>query len=155
MRPPWLNAFRERKCFITLLYFIVSVFFFACPRETIADDIIIICNKDVKQSALTKADIQKIFLGRKTKWDDRKDLVFFTMKSSKLHTAFLRTYIGRSPEQYTNYWKRLLFIGKGLPPEAYDTEARLVRKVRATSGAIAYVSGKTDIKTVKRLRIED
>lgn len=140
-----------------LLYLILCLFLFqpVSAEEMLGvDDIVFICNRDVFHNSLSKSDIQKIFLGKKTTWDDRKDLIVFTMKPSELHSVFLREYIGRSQQQYKNYWKQLLFIGKGTPPRSFKSEAGIIEKVKNTSGAIAYVSKNADISSVKKINIE-
>ena len=52
------------------------------------------------------------------------------------------------------YWNALIFSGRELPPLEKATDADVIAYVRATPGAIGYVSAGADIAGVKLLAVE-
>ena len=109
----------------------------ASPDEQTAG-IVIIGNKNISESSLSKTDIQNIFLGKKTKLGGTK-ITFVILKSGNVHESFLKEYLSRTPAQYNKYWKKMVFTGKGKAPKVFKTEEDLVEHVQNTEGAIGYI----------------
>ncbi len=101
---------------------------------------LLIINSQVKEAKLTKAGVASIFLGKKTTYSDKSKVVLATLKEGTPHTGFLKTYLGKTPSQFKNYWKKLVFTGKAKQPKAFKTEKELVEYVGKTKGAIGYIS---------------
>ncbi|MBW1940195.1 MAG: substrate-binding domain-containing protein [Deltaproteobacteria bacterium] len=114
-------------------------------------DVIIIGNKNVPASSLSKKDIQNIYLGRKTKWDNNQKIIFVTLKKGEVHKRFIKEYVGKTSAQYRNYWKKQVFTGKGKAPKCFDAEEKLVDYVANTEGAIGYISSGTNKDSVKTI----
>jgi len=45
----------------------------------------------------------------------------------------------KSQSQFTAYWAKLMFTGKGVPPKVVDTEADMVALVAKNPSIIGYV----------------
>ena len=116
--------------------------------------VIIITNKSVNEAKLTKAEIQKIFLGKENQWPDNTKIHVVNLKNEEVHKAFLEEYIGRSATQYKNWWKKMLFTGKGEPPEEFDSVEALVEFVSKTKGAIGYIDTSPENENVKEITVE-
>ena len=56
--------------------------------------------------------------------------------------------------QFSIYWKRLIFTGKGTPPTSFASDEKVVAFVARTPGAIGYVSTKAELKDVKTIKIQ-
>ena len=104
-----------------------------------AGSAVIIVNAGWPAGTISKADIEGIFLGKKTRLDDLS-VVFVVQKEGDVHEAFLRNYLGKTAMQFRNYWRQMVFTGKGGAPKAFESEADLARYVAGTAGAIGYVS---------------
>ncbi len=102
-------------------------------------DVLVIANKDVKDTAMTKADLKDIFLGKKVQWTDNTKIRFVTLKESAPHETFVKTYINKSAKQYSNYWRKMVFTGKGKIPKSFATSAEMIEYVSGTSGSIGYI----------------
>lgn len=103
-----------------------------------AQDVVIIANKDVPVSALSRSEIRSIFLGEKVRWENGRKITFVILKTDS-HEDFLRTYVGNTPAQYRNYWKKMIFTGKSKAPKSFKTEEKVLEHVAETSGALGYV----------------
>ncbi len=121
---------------------------FLCINPTIGKaDIIIIANTSVSENELSKDDIRQIFLGKIVKWQNNTN-IHFVLLSGDIHKAFLKTYIRRSSIQYRNYWRKMLFTGKGIIPKSFNTEKDLIQYVTETQGAIGYIKDDTKAENV-------
>lgn len=112
----------------------------------------VIVNQGVSVTSIPKGQVREIFLGRKVLWDNGEQIVVATLKDNEVHQSFVLQYVGKTPSQFTRWWRRRLFTGGGLPPLTFNTEKSLAQYVADTKGAIGYVSkmpGKEDVKEVE------
>jgi ABC-type phosphate transport system substrate-binding protein len=86
------------------------------------------------------------------KWSDNTSIYFVTSEN-ETHEDFLKTYINRSSSQFKNYWRQMVFTGKGQKPKAFDTDEEIIQFVSETSGAIGYVGTKAALKNVKTITV--
>lgn len=118
-----------------------------------AGDILIIANKDVSASELSRNEIRSIFLGEKIRWNDDRKMTFVILKT-KEHDEFLRAYIGNTAAQYLNYWKKMVFTGKSKSPKAFDSPEKLLDYVAETQGAVGYIPSEAYNEKVKIISIK-
>jgi len=118
-----------------------------------AENIRIIVNKNVLDSALSKEDVQKIYTGDKTKWNNNETIVLSVLSDGDIHDRFLKEFVGRSSSQFKTTWKQLMFTGKGKVPKKCETIPEIVEFVSKNGNAIGYVTdgaaGGSDIKIVQ------
>ena len=134
----------------TVIFFCIV---FALVTGAAHANVLIIANKDVKDAAITKADLKEIFLGKKVQWTDNTKIRFVTLKESDPHKTFLRTYINKSSQQYSNYWRKMVFTGTGKIPKSFATNAEMIEYVSGTSGAIGYIGSSTKPANVKTINV--
>jgi ABC-type phosphate transport system substrate-binding protein len=134
--------------FLGMSFLLMNVAF-VCVAE--AGEVVVICNKSVPADSLSKDEIKKIYLGKKTAWDNGQKINFVTLKAKEVHDLFLKEIINKTATQFKTYWKKMVFTGKGTIPKDFDTEANLIAYVAATEGAIGYISSGTKADGVKRI----
>lgn len=121
---------------------------------THAADYKIIANKSVSAGSLSKNELQAIFLGEKSKWEDGKAIKIVVLDEGDAHKAFLQSVVSKTPSQFDSYWKKLVFTGKAAAPKAFGDMAALVDFVAGHSGAIGYVSNGQAVGSVKTISIK-
>lgn len=99
---------------------------------------VVIAKSTVK--TLKTEDVKSLFLGTLKTWPDGSKVTIVTLKSGDIHENFIKTFTGKSGSQFSNYWKQLVFTGKGSMPNPSATEDELVQFIAKTDGAIGYVS---------------
>lgn len=119
-----------------------------------ASDIVVIAHKDVKDESLSKDDVQDIYLGKKTKWEDNSEIKPVQYKSGTLHEDFLKDYVNRSRRLYQNHWNKMVFTGQGFPPKSFETYKELIEYIADTPGAVGYVKKGTETDAVKVIEIK-
>ncbi len=114
-----------------------------------AQEVKIVAHPDVPRYALSQDEIQQIFLGRNTQWDENKEKIhFITLEGGDVHEQFVRRFVGKTSSQYGNYWRKMVFTGKGRAPKSLKDPEDVVAYVANTRGAIGYVPSETDTKDV-------
>lgn len=136
---------------------IMAVVFGICisfPSAGSAGDVLIITNKSVPASSISKVDIKKIFTGKKTRWENDQKINFIIQQGGSTHEQFLRTYVQRTPAQYSRYWKKQVFTGKGRRPTTVSTDEAVIEYVAGTEGAIGYISTESATSKVNIISIK-
>jgi ABC-type phosphate transport system substrate-binding protein len=115
---------------------------FHCLPAQAGDDVraSLIANPAVVNASLTDQEVQNIYLGKKTQWDDGKSITVVTTGNDLLHEAFLKRFIKKTPSQFRIFWKKMEFTGTGTTPNEIATEDAVIEFVKKTEGAMGYVS---------------
>lgn len=129
-----MNRFLCRCGILSLLWL-----FLFCSQALAAEDMCVIVTNPAVADALNKDEIKQIFLGKKTQWEDNSGITFVLPDDDKLLSAFLKAYIGKTPDQFKNYWKKQVFTGKGKMPKALGTSAELMKFLADNQGAISFM----------------
>ncbi|QWV93390.1 hypothetical protein KP004_19845 [Geomonas oryzisoli] len=112
---------------------------------------IVIANKSVAESTLTRAELQGIYLGEKVKWNNRKHIKIAVLEEERTLKDFLQTVLGKTPSQFDQHWVRMVTTGKASMPPAFTDSQQLIDFVARTPNAIGFVaSGQTGdaVKTI-------
>jgi len=125
---------------IWLLFFGI----FLCFVQTALADIYIIANADVPVGSLTPEEVKNIFIGQKKIWGNDLRVQVTLLKDYKPFDEFSKNYIGKSPNQFENWWKNMVFTGKGTMPKVFDNEADVLNFIAKTPGAIGYIATKPE-----------
>jgi len=128
--------------------------FHSVVRTGFTGNMLIICNKGVPDTSLSRKDVRDIYIGKKIQWNDNSKIIFVTLKDAKIHEAFLKDYVGKTPFQYTSFWRNQLYTGKGSLPKAFENEKELAEYVANTGGAVGYVSAGFDAGSLKIMPVE-
>lgn len=138
----------KKKALMTLLCLFTAV------SLAHAGSIILIANKGVAASTLSRDDVQRIFLGKKTTWDDGKKISPVILKGGFVHEQFLKTYLDKNVSQFDTFWKQVMFTGKGKTPKSVPGDAEMVWFVGNTDGAVGYIDSDTPHGDVKKLDLK-
>ena len=111
----------------------------------------LIAHPDVPDVECSEKNAQRIYLGKKTRWEGGLRIVPVMLRDGDVHEAFVEELLGRSVAKFEIYWKQAVFTGKGIPPQSFDDEGELMAYVAATPGAVGYVSRGARLRGVKEL----
>ena len=65
----------------------------------------------------------------------------------------MRLVVGKTPNQFSRYWARKMFSGKGVPPRTFESSEEIIDFVNNNKGAVCYLAENPSImlKNVKVL----
>ena len=118
----------------------------------LAGNIRIIANPSVKADAISATEIKSVFLEERNSLRDGMH-VEPVLSRAGAHSVFLRDYIGQDDDALQNYYRSLVFTGKGSMPRALHTDEEVVAYVAKTRGAIGYVGATVTLDGVKILAV--
>jgi ABC-type phosphate transport system substrate-binding protein len=119
-----------------------------------AADYALVTNKSNPVSSISAQDAKNIFLGKKSTWENGVKTVVFTQTSSPVHRSFSRSVVGKTPQQFSTFWKKALFTGMGIPPKDMLSDAQMLKAVASQTGTIGYVSADSVDGSVKTVNIK-
>jgi TonB family protein len=118
-----------------------------------ADSVKVIANSSVGARTVSVDELKSVFLQEKNSLADGSHVVPVLEKGGPAHQAFLRQYLGQNDDALQNYYRSLVFTGKGLMPKTLHTDEEVVAYVARTRGAIGYVSATATLDGVKTLAV--
>ena len=119
-----------------------------------SDDLVIIVNSGNNDNSIKQKDLQRIFLGKETRWEDNTSIVPVMLKTGSLHDQFIEGYLERSVQRFVTYWRQMVFTGKGVPPKSFAKEPDLVDFVARTPGSVGFASVGANVSGVKVLTVD-
>lgn len=119
-----------------------------------AQDVAFIVNPQGADASITADDLKSVLLGNKIKWNGGAVIKLAVLTSGPAHDKVMQDHAQRSAGQFDNYWKKLVFTGKGVMPHQASDEAALVDYVAKTPGAVGYVSASAVTDRVKVLPVQ-
>ncbi len=111
-------------------------------------DVAVIVNP--ASAGASEEEVQRIFLGKKDSFSDgSKATPYYLVEGAAEREVFDTQALGKSSSQIKAYWSKLVFTGKGTPPEELASSQSAKEKVAANKDAIAYVDASVVDDSVK------
>lgn len=112
-------------------------------------DIAIIVNLE-NSASISEGDIERIFLGKKSKLSTgTKVTPYYLAQGHTARDEFNKKVLHKSSSQIKAYWSKLIFTGKGTPPDALGSIEAVMNRVAKEPNAIAYIDSKSVNDKVK------
>lgn len=116
-------------------------------------EVIIIANASVNIDGISKDKLKAIFTGKQVTWSDGQSIRPVLLSDGDLHKEFVQGYVGKTTNQFQNYWRKMIFTGQGIQPRAFASEQDVVDYVAETQGAIGYISSSNKAAKTKTLSV--
>lgn len=114
-------------------------------------DVVVVVHPQNNQ-AFDKTSISRLFLG-KDKTFANKHIVILIAQSDKSSTTqeFNSKVLGKNAKQLQSHWSRLVFTGKGVPPNEVASDIDVINVIKQNPNAIGYIDAakvSPDVKVV-------
>ena len=105
-------------------------------------------------SSISRGDLSKIFLKKKTKWSDgRSANPVDLLEGSGTRASFSREVHNKSVDAIKAYWQHMVFTGRAVPPPLRVTVEEIVDYVQSNPGAVGYVPSDASVGNCKVLSV--
>lgn len=139
---------------IAMLIFVSAVcLFLSVSSHAAAQDVVVVVNNSMGTDSVSAEDITAIFLGKKSTWDSGEPVVFAIFDDAEAQSTFMKEYLQKNPSQFKNYWKKIVFTGKGRMPKYLKSESEVQEFVNAYPGGISFLPAASQ-KAVKVLNVK-
>ncbi len=113
-------------------------------------EISVIVSINNPNSAIDQASVAKIFLGKAKSFPDGSQAVPVDQSDgSAARDSFNSAILGKSASQLKSYWSRLIFTGKGTPPQQSGNDAEVKSLVSNNPNIIGYIDSSAVDGSVK------
>ena len=114
----------------------------------------VIVHPEDEITSISKAELSKIFLKRLRTWKNGvRARPVDQVPEAPIRESFSKTVHGRSVDAIEVYWKRMIFSGRGVPPDELGDDEAVIEFVRANPGAVGYVDASADLGGVRKLTL--
>lgn len=133
------------KTLIGMLVLLVSTL---ASSNSFADIAIIVHPSN--SASLDSDDVSRIFLGKAKSFPGGGTAVPVNQsEGSIVRTAFDDSILGKSASQLKSYWSKLVFTGKGTPPQEVGSEDEIKNLVSSNPNMIGYIDSANVDDSVK------
>ncbi len=99
---------------------------------------------------LSDADIKKLFLGMSIQFPGGGSATPLNLPADDPgRDQFNDKVLNKSSQQLKSYWSKLIFTGKGKPPQEAGSNAEMISKVSSDTSAIGYIDASAVTPEVK------
>ncbi len=127
----------------------------AAPVTVQAQEVKVIVNSASSVGEMPAAEVSNIFLKKTAKFPGGAAAVPVDQaKGSAVRSAFSKSVLGRPAAAVDAYWQQQIFAGGELPPSTKASDDDVVAFVKATPGAIGYVSSGASVAGVKVVTVK-
>ncbi len=113
-------------------------------------EVAVIVSATNNNGSIDKASIAKIFLGKSKSFPDGSPAVPIDHNDGAAsRDLFNDAVLGKSASQLKSYWSRLIFTGKGKPPEQSGSDAEIKALVAGDASKIGYIDAAAVDSSVK------
>ncbi|MBU0993841.1 MAG: substrate-binding domain-containing protein [Proteobacteria bacterium] len=131
------------------------VFFNGLTGSAAWADVVIIAHPSVDVESMTAQELKNVFLGNRVKWNDHLQIKVVVLKDLPAHEQFTRKIVHKTTAQFKNWWRQMVFTGKGLIPRSFNSEQALMAYVAANEGAVGYISSELKPVGVRTINVLD
>jgi len=101
-------------------------------------------------STFSKKIIKKIFLGKSKNFDNGKVILLLSPKTgSSASNEFNKAILKKTASQINAYWSKMIFTGKGTPPQEIESVSEIISAIAENKDAIAFIDADSVTDAVK------
>lgn len=139
-----------------MLLFLVAFTGVWAEEEKPVRRIAIITDRDNVIEELSKSEIVRMFLKRKTVWENGKRCFPIDQSGdSAIRTVFTELVMGRTVDEMKRYWMQEMMTGNARPPISLRNSVTAKKYVAKLKGSISYVYEDEVDESVKVIRVRD
>jgi len=101
-------------------------------------------------SSFDKRTLKKIFLGKSKSFDNgRVAILLSPSQEDPIREDFNKKVLNKSSNQVNAYWSKMIFTGKGVPPQEMASASEIISAIAANKDAISYIDSTAVTSAVK------
>lgn len=114
----------------------------------------LVANPAVGVASVSKADLKRIYTGKKGQIGSAKAVPFVLPESNPAMVAFLTDVLGMTPADFKKFWVDAQIKGEGTAPATQKTSATAVMVIGEIPGGLAIVEKSAVTGTVKEIAVQ-
>lgn len=128
---------------------VILLFFgLTCSWASYAE-VVVVVNPQNPIQAMKIDEVRDIFLGQSGEFPGGDLAIPADLPEGATRDAFYMKVADKSPQQMRAYWLKLIYTGKGIPPQKSSDSAALKKLISKNQGVIGYIDEKEVDNSVK------
>ncbi len=133
---------------------VLAAFFLCLGVSNANAALAVIAHPSNPLEGLSADAVAMIYLGKTDRFPDGQPVTPVDQnESSQARKRFYEDVVQKNPTEMETYWSKLIFTGKGQPPEVVGDDQAVKAWVASHPNALGYVDGRVLDRTVKVLLI--
>jgi ABC-type phosphate transport system substrate-binding protein len=141
-----------QKCTVLIVSFL---FLLTTCLVASGEEYVLVCHKECPVDQLTAQEVERIFLGKMRKWPDGSGIKIVVNSNEEVHAQFTRNMLNKSPSQFSNYWRKILFSGKNILPVMVESDVDAQNYLLEHANALTYINVTNLNNTVKKILVAE
>lgn len=112
-------------------------------------EVVVIVNSASPVNSASADDIAQIFLGKRNEIAGATVVAVDQTEGNASRAVFYEKVVQKSGSQLNAYWSRLIFTGKGAPPQQVGSDSEVAEAVIEDEEAIGYIDSSAVVDGVK------
>jgi hypothetical protein len=127
----------EKRIKVTSMKIVVALCFLLSAPLYAGTAVIVNANNN---SGVDIDTVKKIYLGKMKAFPDGSRAIPLTFEQGNdTRNAFNNGVLGKSESQYSAFWSKLVFTGRGTPPEMIATDEEMLQLVATNPNTIGFI----------------
>jgi ABC-type phosphate transport system substrate-binding protein len=132
----------------------LSIFVLALAAMPAMADVVVVVSSKSAVTTLSKNQISDIFLGKTARFPDGSPAVpIDRTEGEAVRDEFYSKFTGKSAEQITAYWSRIIFTGRGQPPKEVANSVAIKKLILGNPAAIGYIETNLLDDTIRAVKV--
>jgi ABC-type phosphate transport system substrate-binding protein len=127
----------------------VAIAFGLCA--TARSDVVAVVSAKSTITVLNKSQAADIFLGKVTRFPGGSAATPIDQEGRLIREQFYAMLVDQSPAQIKAYWSKIIFTGRGRPPQEVADSVEMKKMLAVNPGAIGYLDSHDVDATVRVL----
>lgn len=124
------------------------------PGAPPTDTVVVVVSSRSPVTSISRRHLADLYLGRTSRFDDGRRATPVDLEpGTPAREAFYERYLQRSPAEIEAHWARLIFTGRGRPPQELESGREMRERVAADASAIGYLDRRSVDASVRVVRI--
>jgi len=135
------------KC-VAIKALVLTGFLFVLPSYSVAD-IAMIVNKQNSLTTVELKEVKLLYLGKRKKIGGVKVTPVALQDEHETTKVFVNGVLSKTLQQHRGYWARIVFTGKGAPPQQLKSSAEVKKWIIENPASIGFIDSADVDDTVK------
>lgn len=117
-------------------------------------ELAVIAHPDTAVAGISPGELSRIYLGKTGTLPNGERVTAIDQAEGRpTREKFYRSVVGMNPRELKSYWSKLMFTGKGKPPQSVADDRAMRDWVAGHPGSLGYIDGGAVDSSVKVLLI--
>lgn len=140
---------------VKLIGFAAAGLVLCAASVAVKADVVVVVATSSPVKTLARNQVADIFLGKASRFPGGGQAIPIDQtEDSPTRDEFYTTFTGKSASQLKAHWSKIIFTGRGQPPQAVSNSAEVKKRIAENPDTIGYIDARELDGSVRALPLE-